>query len=184
MKTLPLVSVLAFSLLSINVVAKPKEVYLNQDLGFNIKGFNYNQKQLPCEVDKYLVNDIVKRGKKQDLNVTTVRTGDKISNPEVPVLSIEVNALSLGKKGFNFGKKVKNNTLPAMTVTAGLIRGKEQGGTILAKHSCAILTINQLSPGSSSVLDMGTYGVTVCDATKKCLKDLSKDIVNWVEPQL
>ncbi|WP_158100530.1 hypothetical protein [Neiella marina] len=55
---------------------------------------------------------------------------------------------------------------------------------ITAKHSCAISTIQQVSPAVSSVLDMGSYGVTVCSATERCLNDLSKDIVHWVKLQL
>jgi len=56
--------------------------------------------------------------------------------------------------------------------------------TLTAKHSCAILHVNEVSPGSSGILDMGTYGVTVCDATKKCLRELNNDVVDWVKPQV
>ncbi|MCF2948968.1 hypothetical protein L0668_12675 [Paraglaciecola aquimarina] len=184
MKVYSLASVLSMYLLASSAFAQDKEIYLNRDLGFNVEGYNYNQKELPCEVDKYLVKDIVSRGKQQNLVITTVGTGDSIAKSDAAVLAIEIDSLSLGKKGFNFGANNENNVLPAMKVTVGLIKGSEQGGTVLAKHSCAILTINQVSPGSSSVLDMGTYGMSVCDATHKCLNDLSKDIVDWVMPQL
>lgn len=160
-----------------------KSMYLNRDLGFNVEGYKYNQKALPCEVDKHLISDIVKRSEEQDIKVKTVGTGDTIAKTTDPILSIEINTLSLGKDGFNFGKK-SDSVLPSMKVTVGLIRDKALGGTVLAKHSCAIMTIADVVPTASSVLDMGSYGVSVCDATKKCLKDLSKDIVQWVAPQL
>lgn len=184
MKVLILVSVFIVSLVSVNAVAQTKEVYLNRDIGFNVKGYKYNQEELPCEVDKYLVEDLVERGKKQDLNFTTVGTGDKIDKPNAPVLAIEIDSLSLGKEGFNFGRRGADNVLPAVKVTAALIRGEDQGGNVLAKHSCAILHVNEVSPGSSGILDMGTYGVTVCDATKKCLRELNNDVVDWVKPQV
>lgn len=178
------VSLLSGSLLSASAVAETKEVYLNRDIGFNVKGYKYNQEELPCELDTYLVEDLVERGKEQELEFKTVGTGDTITKSDAPVLAIEINSLSLGKEGFNFGRRGAGNVLPAVQVTAGLIREEDQGETVLAKHSCAILNVNQVSPGSSGVLDMGTYGVSVCDATKKCLRDLSSDIVDWVKPQV
>lgn len=188
MKMLSLISIVAMSLVSNNVLAgsgaTEKQLYLNKNLGFNVKGYNYNQKELPCNVDSYLVNDIVSKGKKENINITTVGTGDTIAKSDIPVLAIDIDHLALGKKGFNFGKKGSTSVLPSMKVTVGLFQGKDKGGDVLAKHSCAILTLNQVSPANSGILDMGTYGMTVCDATRKCLHDLSKDIVDWVAPQL
>ncbi|MDU0355253.1 hypothetical protein RS130_16280 [Paraglaciecola aquimarina] len=159
-------------------------LYLNRDLGFNVEGYNYQQKEFPCDVDKVLVKDIVARGTKQNLTIETVATGDSIPQSTAPILAIEIDHLNLGKKGFNFGNTKAKNALPSMKVTVGLIRNEEQGGTLLAEHSCAILTLNQVSPANSSILDMGTYGLSVCDVTHKCLTDLSHDIVDWVTTQL
>ncbi len=160
-----------------------KTLYLNRDVGFNVQGYNYNQKQLPCDVDNFLVDDIAYRSVDYNLDIKTVGTGDPVPKSDIPVLAIEIDHLALGKKGFNFGKS-KNSVLPSMQVTVALIRDEKFGGNILAKHSCAILTLKDVSPATSGILDMGTYGMTVCDATQKCIKDLSKDIVEWVVPKL
>ncbi|MDN4502002.1 hypothetical protein QX776_06295 [Alteromonadaceae bacterium BrNp21-10] len=183
MKKLVLAPVFIIACLSHSVLAatEAKEIYLNKDLGFNIEGYKYDQKALPCDVDTFLVEDIVARGEQENLKITTVGTGDSIPNSGAPILAIEITALALGKDKFNFGVR-SDKKLPAIKVTAGLITGDKESDTILAKHSCAIMTLQDISPATSNILDLGTYGVSVCDATRKCLKDLSKDIVQWVGP--
>jgi hypothetical protein len=54
---------------------------------------------------------------------------------------------------------------------------------VIAKHTCAIMTLNEFTP-STNILDMGSTGTTVCSATRKCLRDLSKDVVEWMAPQV
>ena len=171
--------VMVLSSLSLPALAEttPKELYLNKDLGFNVEGYKYNQASLPCDIDKFLVDDIVHRGAEENIKVNVVGNGDSIPNTGAPLLAIEINALSLGKDKFKFGVR-NDSVLPAVKVTAGLISGNGEDDMILAKHSCAIATLQELNPNNSSnILDLGTYGTTVCDATQKCLKNLSKDIV-------
>ena len=107
-------------------------------------------------------------------------TPDKISNGVIPVLAIDIEQLVLNEQ-FRFGTKSASN-LPSVKVTAALITGKGEEGFVTAKHSCAIATLNEFTP-SSNILDMGTTA-TVCSAARKCLDDLSKDIVQWIAPQV
>lgn len=183
MKKLILAPVFMIACFSQSVLAasESKEIFLNKDLGFNVEGYKYNQKALPCEVDKYLIEGIVERAAKENIKVTTVSTGDKIPNSGAPILALEITALALGQKKFNFGVR-DDYELPSIKVTAGLIRGDKEEDTILAKHSCAIVTLKDINSATSSVLDLGTYGVSVCDATHKCINDLTKDIAQWVGP--
>ncbi len=169
---------LLFSLVAASASAQKPQVYVNQNLGFNVEGFNYAQSNFPCEIDKVLVESLVAQGNSQGLNMEAVGTADKIRNGVIPVLAIDVEQLVLGEK-YKFGTRSKSN-LPMVKVTAALITSPED--FVSAKHSCAIATLNEFTP-SSNVLDMGTTA-TVCAATRKCLNDLSKDIVQWIEPQL
>jgi hypothetical protein len=91
---------------------------------------------------------------------------------------MDVEQLVLGGEEHTYGTET-HSTLPKVQVTAAVIKGKDM---VTAKHTCAIATLREFTP-SSSVLDLGTT-TTVCAATRKCLKDLSKDIVDWVAPQL
>ncbi|RYY73838.1 MAG: hypothetical protein EOO52_17715 [Gammaproteobacteria bacterium] len=153
-------------------------VYVNQNIGFNVKGFKYKQSEFPCNIDKAMVEDLVDKAKTQGLRFEPVSTAAKIRNGVVPVLLIDVEQLVLGSE-HQFGTK-QSSALPKIQITAALLKGKEMA---TAKHTCAIMSLNEFTP-SSNVLDLGSNGVTVCDATQKCLKDLSKDVVEWIEPQI
>ncbi|HEY7886023.1 MAG TPA: hypothetical protein VIC08_13855 [Cellvibrionaceae bacterium] len=160
--------------------ADTPQLYLNQNLGFNVPGYNYAQSEYPCDLDKVLVQSIIDRGAAQKLQIEAAGTADKLQNASIPVLAIDIEALVLGEE--QFGTRSRSN-LPSVKVTTALIHEDLPEGFVTATHSCAIATLNQLTP-SSNVLDMGTYGHTVCSATHKCLNDLGKDIVQWVKPQL
>lgn len=184
MKSLKLTAALLFSCLPVASFAqsgdaKP-DIYLNQNLGFNVEGYNYSQSEFPCEIDTTLVSKIIERAASKGIRMEAAGTADKLLSGEVPVLAIDVEALALGKD-FTFGTDARSN-LPSVKVTAGLIDANLPGGVVTAKHSCAIATLNQLTP-SSNVMDLGTTH-TVCSAAHKCLNDLSNDIVEWVRPQL
>lgn len=153
------------------------QVYINQNIGFNVPGYKYEQNAFPCEIDKKLVAFLVEDGRKSGLEVTAVGTAEKIQNGKIPVIAIDIEQLVLNKD-FQMGAR-SSGVLPKVQVTAAVIKGD---GLTTAKHTCAIATLNEFTP-SSSVLDLGT-NVTVCDATHKCLKDLSKDIVEWFSPQV
>lgn len=156
-------------------------IYINQNLGFNVEGYKYEQSKLPCDIDTVLVDKIVERGPKEGVQIEAVGTADKILNAEVPVLAIDIEALVLGSDEYTFGTNSHSN-LPSVRVTAALLDKNLPDGFTSAKHSCAIATLKQLT-NRSDVLDQGTVE-TVCSATHKCLNDLSKDIVEWVVPQV
>lgn len=157
------------------------QIYLNENLGFNIEGYNYAQDELPCEIEEGLVSKILERAAKRGLVMQAVSTADKIQGGDTPVLAIDIEGLALGSEEFTFGMDSSSN-LPAVKVTAGLIHATEPNSLVTASHSCAFASLTEFTP-SSNVLDMGTTH-TVCSATQKCLNDLSNDILQWVAPQL
>lgn len=155
--------------------------YLNESLGFNVEGYNYAQDEYPCDIDTALVERIVERATSKSLQVEATRSAEKIRSGETPVLAIDIESLVLGSEDRTFGTKSDSN-LPSVRVTAALVNTDTEEGFTTAKHSCAIATLNELTP-SSNILDLGGTH-TVCSATHKCLDDLSKDIVQWVAPQI
>lgn len=159
----------------------PRHVYLNKNLGFNVEGYNYSQAEFPCDIDKVLVKEVVRRGKAKGVKIEAVSSAEKLKSGERPVLAIDIDALVLNED-FAFGSRSHGN-LPSVRITAALIKDQSADGLVTAKHSCAIATLSELTP-STDVLDLGTYGKTVCSVTHRCLRDLSRDIVQWVEPQL
>lgn len=178
MKKIHFATLATFLACSIGVsAAEAPRAYINENFGFNVKGYNYSQSEFPCDIDKHLVKLMVEQGKKEGLVLEPARTADKIRNGVIPVIAIDVEQLVLDNKR-SFGDNT-NSPLPKVQVTAAVIKGND---LTTAKHTCAIATLNQLTP-SSNVLDLGTVS-TVCSATRKCLKDLSKDIVEWAAPQL
>jgi hypothetical protein len=158
--------------------AAPFKVYLNEHVGFNVKGFKYNQKEFPCDIEKNLVAGLVEQGEKQKVPLEVVGTADKLRNGVIPVIAVDIEQLVLGKEGHNYGKHKKNN-LPMIQATAAVIKGND---LITAKHTCAFATLSEFTP-SSSVMDLGTT-TTVCKAIHRCVKDLSKDIMTWASSEL
>lgn len=158
------------------------DFYLNQNIGFDVPGFKYEQEQYPCNVDELLVEQIVQQGNEQHLKVVATDPKGDIYNKGIPVMAIDINALVLGSDDHNYGAQTNSN-LPSVKVTSVLIeKNRFKGGYVQANHSCAIATLKEFTP-SSDVLDMGV-NVTVCGAVEKCLEDLSKDLVNWADSQL
>lgn len=164
---------------SVSPNEKAPLVYINQNIGFNVKGYKYKQSEFPCDIDKVLVSNLVDQAKSDGIRLEPVGTSDKILNGVIPVVAIDIEQLVLGNEKRQFGTK-QSNPLPKVQVTVALIKGKDN--MVTAKHTCAIMTLNEFTP-STDVLDLGS-GVTVCSATRKCLKDLSKDVVEWVSPQV
>lgn len=178
MKPPVLISALALSIAAAHASAEPPQAYINENLGFNVKGYNYSQSEFPCDIDKNLVSLLLDRGKKAGLHLEAAKTADKIRNGVVPVIAIDIEQLVLGSKEHTYGTE-SHSTLPKVQVTAAVIKGED---LVTAKHTCAIATLNELTP-SSSVLDLGTTA-SICSVTRRCLRDLSKDIIEWVAPQL
>jgi len=154
-------------------------VYVNQNIGFNVPGYKYKQSEFPCDIDKVLVSNLVEQAHSDGIRLEPVGTADKILNGVIPVVAIDIEQLVLGDEEHQFGTK-QSNSLPKVQVTVALIKGKND--MVTAKHTCAIMTLNEFTP-STNVLDLGS-NTTVCAATRKCLKDLSKDVVEWVSPQV
>lgn len=154
------------------------KAYINQNIGFNVKGYKYKQSEFPCNVDKVLVELIVKRGAKDGIAIEPVGTIDKIQNGVVPVIAIDIEKMVISddKEG-QFGA---TDNLPMMQVTAAVVKGED---IVTAKHTCAIINLNEFTP-SNNVLDLGTPGVTYCKAMRKCIRELSKDVIDWAGPQL
>lgn len=157
------------------------DFYLNPALGFNVEGYHYSQAEFPCEIDSVLVKRITDYAESAGLDVQVGGVEDTPKNANAPILAIDIEALTLSED-FSFGKKSRGN-LPSAQVVAALIGKHFPEGMVSAEHSCAITSLNEFT-SSSSVLDMGTYGVTVCSATHKCLGRLARDIVKWAKPQL
>lgn len=160
--------------------AKAPLVYVNQNLGFNVKGYKYEQSGFPCELDKVLVSNLVEQAHTDGIKLEPVSTAEKIRNGVIPVLAIDIEQLVLGDESRQFGTK-QSSKLPKVQVTVALVKGKDD--MVTAKHTCAIMTLNEFTP-STNVLDLGSTGTTVCSATRKCLRDLSKDVVDWMAPQV
>jgi hypothetical protein len=154
-------------------------VYINQNIGFNVQGYKYKQSEFPCNIDKVLVSNLVERAHSDGIRLEPVTTADKILNGVIPVVAIDIEQLVLGNEGRQFGTK-QASPLPKVQVTVALIKGKDD--MVTAKHTCAIMTLNEFTP-STNVLDLGT-STTLCSAARKCLRDLSKDVVEWVSPQV
>jgi len=184
MKIFPLVFALAFPLVAIAETESPSlpanapVAYINKNIGFDVKGYNYKQSEYPCNIDKVLVDDLVEQSKVAGIRLEPVGTIDKIRNGVVPVLAIDIEQLVLGDQKRQFGVK-RDSKLPKVQVTAAVFKGNDM---VTAKHTCAIMTLNEFTP-SSDVTDLNN-GVTVCQATRKCLQDLSKDVVEWMAPQV
>lgn len=154
------------------------DAYINQNIGFNVKGYKYTQSEFPCKVDQVLVTEITKRGAKESITIEPVATVEKIQNGVVPVIAIDIEQMVLGNdKESQFGTR---GDLPKMQVTAAVIKGND---IVTAKHTCAIVSLQEFTP-SHSVLDLGAPGMTYCKAMRKCIRQLSKDIVDWAGPQL
>jgi len=186
MKLLLSTLALAFPLFAIAADAPPLSdkaplVYVNQNLGFNVTGYKYKQSEFPCDIDKVLVENLVEQAQFSGITLKPVSTAAEIRNGVIPVLAIDIEQLVLGdQKKRQFGTK-QESSLPKVKVTAALVKNKDS--IVTAKHTCAIMTLNEFTQ-TSDVTDLGTYGVTVCSATRKCLRDLSKDVVEWMAPQV
>ncbi len=185
MKLILVILTLTFPLLAM-AAAEPELradaplVYINQNFGFNVKGYKYAQSEYPCDIDKVLVEHLISRAKSKGIRLEAINTADKIQNGVVPVLAIDIEQLVLGNQERQFGTK-QDSKLPKIQITAALVKNKDS--FLTAKHTCAIASVTEFT-AFSDVTDLGSNGVTVCTATRKCLRDLSKDVVEWIVPQI
>ncbi len=185
MKLSLLTLALLFPLLAIAATEQPLKadaplVYVNQNFGFNVKGYKYAQAEYPCNIDKVLVENLISRAKSEGIRLEAISTIDKIQNGVIPILAIDVEQLVLGNQERQFGTK-QDSSLPKVQITAAFVKNKDS--FVTAKHTCAIATLSEFSP-TSDITDLGSNGVTICSATRKCLRELSKDVMEWVAPQV
>ncbi len=174
---------LAAALMGFCASVQATDIYLNENIGFDVPGFNYEQAEYPCNVDKLLVEKIVERAGEVDLIVTPTDTRGDIYNQGIPVLAIDIHALVLGSDEHAYGTKSRSN-LPSVRINAALVeKNLFADGYVEARHSCAIATLSEFNP-TSNVLDLGSGATTVCDAIDHCLRDLSRDLVSWSQSQL
>lgn len=152
-------------------------LYINQNIGFNVEGYKYTQKSFPCKLDQVLVGHLLEESQQRQLNAEAVATADKINNGVIPVLALDVEQLVLTEE-VQYGPK-SSHPLPKVQVMAALVKGEK---SVTAPHMCAITTLSEFT-SSSNILDMGTVA-TVCTAVNRCLQRLSDDVVDWLEPQL
>lgn len=153
-------------------------VYVNQNMGFNIEGYQYNQPALPCDVDKRLAELLVKKGEKANLDIQAINSKEKIENGSIPVVLIDFEQLTL-TESHNYGNDANFN-LPKIQITAGLLKNEDLQ---TAKHTCAI-AFSSPSSLKSDIVKFDNPGVSICTEAQKCLEDLSTDVVDWLKPQI
>lgn len=163
---------------NINASEQKPLVYVSENIGFNVEGYKYKQAALPCEVDIKLAELLIKTGNKSGLTMEGVTSAEKIRNGKVPVLLIDIEQLSL-RQGETYGKS-KNFNIPKVQITAAVLKGEHLE---TAKHTCAITSADKFTMPSDSI-KLKTPGAPSCAAAKKCLNDLSKDVIEWLKPQV
>jgi hypothetical protein len=155
-------------------------VYVNQNFGFDVPGYKYQQAEIPCDIQPHMVQSLIHAAAEKNIRLEAVSAPDKINNKDgIPLLAIDIVGLVLGGEGRQFGVKT-DNELPAIIIKAAVFGNDAEKSFQVKAHSCAILTLNELTP-STNVLDLGTVA-TVCSATKKCVDQLSNDLVTWLAP--
>lgn len=166
------------SISNVNANETKPIVYINKNIGFNVEGYKYQQPAYPCDVDKNLVDLLIKESTRSGLNMESIETKEKISNGKIPVLLIDVEQLTL-KDNINYGNS-NNFNLPKIQITAGILKGTDLQTT---KQTCVSARADSLMmPTDSIILNHGD--ILVCAEAQRCLEDLSKDVVAWIKPQL
>ena len=165
--------------LSANVWSIQKHIYLNENLGFNIPGYKYKQTELPCEVDKYIVEQLIKDAPEKGFHIEGVTTRDKILNGEIPVLAIDIDGIYYGREGTGYGTVKRSDALPSINITTAIFYGESGKQYKTEKHACGFASLAEISPSASSVMDLGT-SKTICGVMKVCIKELNRDIFNWL----
>lgn len=163
---------------TVNASEASPTVYVNQHVGFNVEGYKYDQPALPCDVDKNLVDLLVKNGNKANLSMQAVGTKEEIQNGTVPVVLVDIEQLAL-KHNKSYGKS-NNFNLTKIGITAAVLK---DGALTTAKHTCALTSEDNLTMPTDEIL-LNHANVEVCHEAQKCLEDLSKDVIDWAKPQI
>lgn len=180
MKKLLSITLISLCAFSTNIFAKDKNplIYVNKNIGFNVTDYKYNQPEFPCSIDINLVDSLITQSSKADITMESVETAEKIRNGKIPVVLIDIEKLVLGEE-HKYGEKT-NSHLPKIQITAALLKGNDLQ---TAKHTCAIAMFSDPLM-STDVITYNRPPVARCEAVNKCLKDISKDVVEWLQPQV
>lgn len=148
-----------------------KTVYINENVGFAVKGYSYKQDGLVCDIDNYLVGVMVDKAASKNINLIRVKTASQ----DGPLLALDIESLELGQNKRSY---IGNNAVdPEIGVAVGLlIGGLTPGLTTISYHCVAFsdqIALNDSVGGSSN-----------CSNLNKCARRVSADIVDWLAPQL
>lgn len=180
MKKLIPITLICLCTFSSNIQANDTKplVYINKNIGFNVDDYKYQQPSFPCDIDKNLVDLMISQSDKSDLKMQSVETADKIKNGTIPVVLIDIEKLVLGEE-HKYGE-TSNSNLPKIQITAGILKGEVLQ---TAKHTCAIATLRDPVLFTDVIVN-DRPPVAKCEAVNRCLKDISKDVVEWLKPQV
>lgn len=148
-----------------------KTVYINENVGFAVKGYSYKQDGLVCDIDNYLIDAMVDKAAAQNINLVRVKTVSQNG----PLLALDIESLVLGQNKRTY---IGNNAVePEVGVAAGLlIEGRTPELTTIS-HQCVAfsdqMALNNSAGGSSN-----------CSSLNKCARRVSADIVDWLAPQI
>lgn len=148
--------------------------YLNPHVGFDVEGFNYQQKQFPCRADSVLIERFEKRAGEYGIVFDTLHKPAKPLHNYQPLIAIDVTELVL-TDDVAYGKNPQH-PLPKMAINLAIVNGDDR---VISKQSCAISSLSEFT-SSSDILDMGTV-TTVCGALERCIGRLAKDSLQWIK---
>lgn len=153
------------------VSGNAKTVYINENVGFAVKGYSYEQDGLVCDIDKYLVTALVDKAAAKNINL--VRT--KVVSQQGPLLALDIESLVLGQ---NERAYIGNNAVePKIGVAAGLlIKGRAPELTAISQQCVAF--------SDQMALSNAAAGGSNCSSLNKCARRMSGDIIDWLAPQI
>lgn len=148
-----------------------KTVYINENVGFAVKGYSYKQDGLVCDIDNYLVNALVDKAAAKNIKLVRVKTASQ----QGPLLALDIESLVLGQ---NKREYIGNNAVePEIGVAAGLlVKGRSPELTTIS-HQCVAFS-------DQMALSNAAAGSSNCSSLNKCARRVSGDIVDWVVPQI
>lgn len=148
-----------------------KTVYINENVGFAVKGYSYKQDGLVCDIDNYLVSALIDKAAAQNINLVRVKTATQ----QGPLLALDIESLVLGQ---NQREYIGNNAVePEIGVAAGLIiKSRVPELTSISQQCVAFsdqMAISNVAGGNSN-----------CSSLNRCVRRVSGDIIDWLAPQL
>lgn len=143
-----------------------KTVYINENVGFAVKGYSYKQDGLVCDIDNYLVGAMVDKAASKNINLIRVKTASQ----DGPLLALDIDALVLGQSA---GAAVE----PEISIKAGLLVEGRSPELTTTGHQCVAFS-------DQMALENLAGGRSNCSNLNKCARRVSADIVDWLAPQL